>query len=194
MPSTILSRFHRIGLPVVLAGSLAASLAHADVYTWTDKTGRLNVSNIAPPDGVEVTSVIHEDPPTPAMLAARDAAHAAELEALNARVAQLQDEVERAREPAPAPVRVVTPPPVVQYVFNTAPPPAQYAAPQLAYDGCNPSWYGCAFGYPAFGYPASVVVLRTPAFPRFHRFGHERRAPMHRPMPAGHSRTFAGAR
>lgn len=165
------------GLLAALAGGLGASLAHADVYTWTDKSGRLNVSNIAPPEGVHVSNVVHEDPPPPEVVAARNAARTAELATLTERVAQLQDEVERARQAPPPPMRVVTPPPVVQYVFNTAPPPVQYAPPQPAYGGgCDPTWFGCAFGYPAFGYPASVVVLQTPRVHRFHRFRNERSA------------------
>ena len=37
-------------LPAVLAGTLfgvlALPLAHADIYTWTDETGRVNISNL----------------------------------------------------------------------------------------------------------------------------------------------------
>lgn len=188
-------RLARDAVVAALAGTLGVSVAHADVYTWTDQSGRLNVSNLTPPDGVHVSSVVHEDPPAPAVLAARNAARAAEVEALNARVAQLQDEVERAREPAPAPVRVVTPPPVIQYVFNTTPPPVSYQPPQPVYGGgCDPTWFGCAFGYPAFGYPASVVVLGTSNFRRFHRFDNRRGRPVGRPVHPGHPGPFVRMR
>ena len=39
-------------VPLLLVGALAVPPAQADVYTWTDPSGRLNVSNIAPPEGV----------------------------------------------------------------------------------------------------------------------------------------------
>ena len=183
-------RLARDAVVAALAGTLGVSLAHADVYTWTDQSGRLNVSNLTPPDGVHVSSVVHEDPPAPAVLAARNAARAAEVEALNARVAQLQDEVERAREPAPAPVRVVTPPPVIQDVFNTTPPPVSYQPPQPVYGGgCDPTWFGCAFGY-----PASVVVLGTSNFRRFHRFDNRRGRPVGRPVHPGHPGPFVRMR
>ena len=51
-----------MALPVMLAAALGTQLARADVYTWTDASGRLNVSNIAPPEGVHVSRVVHEDP------------------------------------------------------------------------------------------------------------------------------------
>ena len=36
--------------------------ARADIYTWTDAGGRVNISNLAPPEGARVTSVLHETP------------------------------------------------------------------------------------------------------------------------------------
>jgi hypothetical protein len=189
-------RLFSIAFPVLLAGMAVAAPARADVYTWTDPSGRLNVSNVAPPEGVHVDRVVHVDPPTitPAAAAARDAARAAEVQALNERVAQLQDEVERARMQAPpAPYRVVAaPPPPTQVVVNVMAPPAQYAAPAAEEPPyCDPLMFGC----PPFVYPAGVVVLRTPAFHRSHRFhrfeqpraGH--RMSGARPLPPiGHSR------
>src|SRR5690242_4203277 len=97
----------RASLPVMLAGAFSAPPACADVYTWTDASGRLNVSNIAPPQGVHVSRVVHEDPPKvrPNPPPGRDAAREAEVQALNERVAQLQDQVDRAqRQPPPVPV------------------------------------------------------------------------------------------
>jgi len=175
----------------MLAATLGALPAHADVYTWTDASGRLNVSNVAPPEGVHVSRVVHEDPPkvTPSAAAAR----AAEVRALTDRVAELQDEVERARAPAappPVPYRVVAaPPPPVQVAVNVMAPPAQYSAPPApAAPDCDPLVFGC----PPFVYPVGVVVLRTPGLHRFHRFQHLRaghRPPVGRALrPAGHFR------
>ena len=169
----------RAALAATLA--LATTVAFADVYTWKDPSGRLNVSNIAPPEGVHVESVVHEDPPkpSPSALAARDAAHAADVQTLNERVAQLEDEVERAKQQPPLPPVVYRPAPSappVQVTVNVIPsPPASVPAyappypvysgypypgyPGLPYDYCDPTIFGC----PAFGYPVGgVVVLSAP--------------------------------
>ena len=161
----------RTAVSAVLAGALGVPLAHADVYTWTDVSGRLNVSNLAPPEGVHVSRVVHEDPskvrpPAPP----RDAARDAEMQALNERVAELQDQVDRAQRQPPAPVvayRAVAPPPV-QVTVNVVPPApaADYAASPAYPPGCDPTVFGC----PVFGYPVGVVVLKAPRFHRFDRF------------------------
>jgi hypothetical protein len=173
-------------VPLLVAGALAVPLAHADVYTWTDKSGRLNVSNIAPPEGVHVSSVVHEDPPrarpTP------PPAHDVDVRALTERVAQLEDQVDRAKQqPALPPVvyRPAPPAPPVQVNVTVMPSPpanpyppsyAGYSAypypgyPGLPYDQCDPTIFGCPLGY---GYPVGVVVLNTPrsrGFKHFDRF------------------------
>ena len=162
----------RPAIAAILAGALGMPLAHADVYTWTDASGRLNVSNIAPPEGVRVSRVVHEDPSrvrpaTPP----RDAAREAEMQALTDRVAELQDEVDRAQRQPPAPVvpyRAVAAAPPVQVTVNVVPPaPATgYAASPAYPPGCDPTVFGC----PAFGYPVGVVVLKAPRFHSFDRF------------------------
>lgn len=162
----------RPAIAAILAGALGMPLAHADVYTWTDASGRLNVSNIAPPEGVRVSRVVHEDPSrvwpaTPP----RDAAREAEMQALTDRVAELQDEVDRAQRQPPAPVvayRAVAAAPPVQVTVNVVPPaPATgYAASPAYPPGCDPTVFGC----PVFGYPLGVVVLKAPRFHRFDRF------------------------
>jgi uncharacterized small protein (DUF1192 family) len=186
MPAHLL----RTALPMMLAGMLGAPLACADVYTWTDASGRVNVSNIAPPAGVHVSHVVHEDPAKkgPKAAAAHDAAREADVQALTERVAELQDEVERARRqvPAPATYRAVPPPPI-QIAVNVIPPapPVDYAPPAAPYAAnCDPTVFGC----PVFGYPANVIVLRTPRFHRFHRFDQPRaghRFPAARPVQPG---------
>jgi len=193
----------RTALPAIAV--LGASAAQADVYTWTDASGRLNVSNVAPPEGVHVNRVVHEDPAKVQAnaIAARNAARTAEVEVLNERVAQLQDEIDRAKQqPQPPPVQAVpyrvAPP--VQVTVNVMPSatPAGYGAgyagypgylpypgyPGLPHDYCDPTVFGC----PPFGYPVGVVVLNTPRFDRFHRFQRFDRFGGHRvvahPMPA----------
>ena len=48
----------------VFALCFSASAASAQtIYTWTDASGRINVSNLPPPDGARVSHVVHETPP-----------------------------------------------------------------------------------------------------------------------------------
>jgi hypothetical protein len=167
------TRLHQAVLSLVLAGTSGLQLAHADIYTWVDASGTVNVSNLAPPEGIRVTKVIREsDSKTKAREdAARDAARQAEVQALAARVQQLQDEVDRARRQLPVQMdyRAIPAPPAVPYEIDPAPPPAQYAAnvAPSASMGCDLSWIGCGFGWGQAIYPASVVVLRTTNFRHF---------------------------
>ncbi len=171
------TRLLRASLPAILAVTFGLPLAHADIYTWVDGSGSVNVSNMAPPDGVRVASVMHESAPAIAARAeaAREAARQAEVQALAERVRELEDDVELARRQAPPPVDYrAIPPPVIQYFV--IPPPAQYALnpPLPANTGCDPAWTDCGlWGIPGI-YPTSVVVLRAPNFRQFHpgRGGH----------------------
>jgi hypothetical protein len=173
------TRLLRTSLPAILAATFGLQPAHADIYTWVDASGSINVSNLAPPDGVRVASVMHESAPAIAARAeaAREAARQAEVQALAERVRQLEDiELAKGQAPPSADYRAIpAPPAVIQYVV--VPPPAPYAvnpAPP-ANTGCDPGWIDCGlWGIPGF-YPTSVVVLRAPNFRHFHpgRGGHQ---------------------
>jgi hypothetical protein len=178
----------RVCLPAILAATFGLQLAHADIYTWVDASGSTNVSNLAPPDGVRVTNVMHESAPAAAARAeaAREAARQAEVQALAERVRQLEDiELTKGQAPPPADYyRAIPPPPVIQYVV--VPPAAPYAANPAppANTGCDPGWFDCGlWGIPGF-YP-SVVVLRAQNFRHFHpgHGGHQSavQPPMHAP-------------
>ena len=93
----------RAALPAVLAGTFGLQPAYADIYTWVDPSGVVNVSNLAPPENVRVTNVIHASAPkiTTRDDANRDAARHAEVQALAERVRQLENEVALARSKAP---------------------------------------------------------------------------------------------
>ncbi len=191
------TRALRAGLPVILAGTVGVSCAHADIYTWIDQTGMVNVSNLAPPDGVRVTKVTHETPPAPVPRAAprddmaRDAARDAELQALNARVAQLQDEVDRATREASGPVAYQDAQiaPDAQYAVDWAPPASYSDAPQPVSAGCDPTWINCAIFAGALIYPVPVVLLRVPYFRHPvkppHRVGSPRHIVPPQPVHAG---------
>lgn len=163
-------RLLHAALAALFAAALGASLAHADIYTWTDASGRVNVSNLDPPDGVRVTNVVHVNPEDKVREdAALNAARQAEMQSLAERVRELQDEVELSRRPMPPPIdyRAMVPPPPMQYSADWAPPPVQYpvSAPSPPYSGCEFDWNcGSWWG----GYPTSIVVVRAPNFRRFH--------------------------
>jgi hypothetical protein len=182
----MLTRFLGMALPVALAGTFGLQHAHADIYTWVDGSGSINVSNLAPPDGVHVTKVMHASPPAAADEAARDAVRQAETQALAERVRQLEDEVEIGRRQVPPPVdyRPVPLPPVVQYIVNAAPPLTQYAATEAPPTNtwCDPPWLNCGLAWgPAF-YPAGVFVLRAPGFRHFGSAPERHHASVHPPM------------
>ena len=90
----MLTRLLRATLPAVLAGTVGLQPAHADIYTWVDASGGINLSNLAPPEGVRITNVIVASAPkTTTRDDARDAARDAEVQVLTRRVRQLEDEV-----------------------------------------------------------------------------------------------------
>lgn len=175
-------RKHRRGaaLKAGIAIMLATGVANADVYTWTDESGMLNVSNLAPPEGAKVAKIVHETarpvPPLPAPPA--ESPVPVEVQTLALRVRQLEYEVELARRQPPPPMDYAAYAPPMQY----SPPPMQYsvdAGPQVGY-GCDQAWNGC-FGAGGLGYPATVVVLGSPGF--------KRPGPTRRPHPFGMQKT-----
>lgn len=179
-PEMVIRLFGALWL-AVLAGTWGLRPAHADIYTWVDASGTINVSNLAPPDGVSVTNVIHESTPAggAADNTARDAAREAQVQALTMRVGQLEDEVEFARRQVPPPVVypvIPPPPPMMQYVADLAPPPMEYGGDSTppAFAGCDPSWAGCGAWWVPSYYPVSAIVLRGPNFGR------------NRPVKGGH--------
>lgn len=176
MPNRVL----RIVWPAMLASMLGASPVHADIYTWVDGSGVTNVSNLPPPEGVQVTKTLHAPPPEIVARedAARDAARAADAQALAERVRQLEDEIAARQAPPPMVYPSLPPPmiqPVIQYIVE--PPSSQVAyvtSPTQSYSGCDPSWANCALSwFPGF-YPASVFVV--PGFRPVHPV-----RPMHPP-------------
>lgn len=150
---------------------LALPLARADIYTWVDASGTVNVSNLDPPAGVRVTNVIHASAQkTPQR---DDAVREAEVQALAERVRLLEDELVMARRP-PAPVVEYRPPPApIPYAFDAVAAPAQYSfgpsQPPMT-TACDASWMNCGpWAAPAV-YPAGVVVLFATNARHFHPF------------------------
>jgi len=159
-----------------LGTALAEAPAAADVFVWVDAGGKTNVSNLAPPDDARVTSVIHSVPRTAAQeAAARDAARQAELQALNERVARLQEDLEQQRREAawvPAayaqpPVTYAPPAPFVVY----APPPSYVADVAPPASVCDYPWSNCGFGGIGWPYAPVVIVGDGGRGRHFHRGG-----------------------
>ena len=167
------SRIRRHAWPLFFAFALAVPAARADIYTWTDASGKVNVSNLSPPEGVRVTHITHEDPSKapPRTDNARDAARDADVHALSDRVRQLEQDLEVARSYVPPPPVVYSavrrpPPPIPAYTVDTMPPTSY---------GCDPAFAGCGF-WPGAIYPPNIIVLRAPHF--------RRAAPFHPPQRA----------
>ena len=146
---------------VALGLAAAAGVARADMYTWVDKEGITNVSNVAPPEDVRVTKVARAAPKDPAReAAAREAARLVEMRALRDRVDELSKEVEHSRSDAfpppyaPPPAMAFAPSPPVPTVVVTVinQPPAQAEATNA---GCDASFGGCGVGFfPGYTYYA----------------------------------------
>ena len=130
--------------------ALAAASAQADIYTWVDKKGVTNVSNLPPPEDARVTNVSRAAPKDPAReAAAREASHQAELRAVNERLAQLQEQFEQTRRepplayPPPPPIVVVAPPAppsIINVMSAPAPSYGSYGS------GCDFAFGDCGFG------------------------------------------------
>jgi hypothetical protein len=173
----------RTALPVLVAGTLSVPPAHADIYTWADPSGSVNVSNLAPPKGARVISVTRTGAADAAReSAARDAARRAETQALEARVRQLEAEAELAKRQPPSQVvyPVIPAPPSMQDRYDPAPPPVQYtvySSPPAYTMGCDPGWMDCGLGWFPNFYSTGIVFVRAPTFRRFpsfpvrHQFG-----------------------
>jgi Domain of unknown function (DUF4124) len=172
----MLKHLERVLVPLGLVCTLGVTLAHAAIYTWTDGSGTINISNLAPPEGARVISVVPESPPriAPPTDVAGEAARQLEVQALSDRVRQLEYEAEFARRPAP-PAPVYQAFPAVQYSQY----PADYGP--AASSGCDPSWAGCTNWWSPYGYPA-IVVLQSPNFRRSRPIHGGPNAPMRRPM------------
>jgi len=173
-----------------LAVLLAWTSASADIYTWTDANGKLNLSNRPPPADARITSVYREDPAVRASAdAAQAAARAEELKALNERVAQLERDLDTASRQPPAPPVVYTLPaaPPVYYPPVIAQTIVVPSAP--AYSDCAGSWGDCSFAGNFGWYPGGFVVVGAPASHRgpLHRGSHGRPPPAGRapPLPVG---------
>ncbi len=160
-------RFHVLCavLPAILIGSIGPQVAHADIYTWVDASGSINVSNLTPPEGAHVLKVVHESAAQVASPA--DAARQADVQALAQRVLQLEGELAAVQytPPAAPPYIVMQAPPVVQYFIDVAPPQVQYNS--AGQPGCDPGWGDCGNWWNTGFYPAGVVFVQTPTFRRF---------------------------
>jgi hypothetical protein len=185
-------------LPAVLVALVASAgamtAAHADVYNWVDRDGTVTVSNLAPPEGVRVTKVVHTSAKEKAAV---DAARAAQLQALSERVRDLEQQVQSARSlpppdvgyppmmaPPPMPYAMSGMPPVQQYVVVESQPSPPIGNPY----GCDPTWASCwSSFYGPLIYPG--VVVRHSGRHHFHPPRGGGRAPgSHRPMMAARTR------
>jgi len=177
----------RLAWALAPAGLLWIATAWADVYTWVDGKGNVNVSNLKPPEGARVTSVAREDPEAAARAeAARTAAREAEVRKLADRVAELERSADDPARgvPPPYPVAPPAPPQLTQFVVTVMPPEAPQPdygpygayAPYASCGGfdCYAPW---GLGY--YGVP--VVVIGSNSGRNGHN--HVRQRPRPQPLP-----------
>lgn len=182
-------RIRQLSFAIGLVTLFGSASAHADIYTWFDASGNVNLSNRPPPEGARVTSVYREDPAVHATAeATRAAAARDEVRALNQRVTQLERDLDAANDrPPPAPIVYAPAPPPVAYPSVIAQTIVVPSAP--AYADCSAQWGGCVspdnFGF----YPGGIVVVSAPASHRVdanHRGPRVRTPPsMPSPLPVG---------
>jgi hypothetical protein len=161
--------FLRATVVAVLACGLGAEPARAEIYTWVDANGVVNVGNETPPEGVRITNVT---PAVPLKVAAyyetvREVARQAELQAMADRVRQLENEAELARWSAP-PTQIINP------VVNQWTPVTyniDISAPASPGNGCDSDWAGwggCGGwgGWGGSGYYSPGYIVNRPVRPQ----------------------------
>jgi hypothetical protein len=158
------NRTRAVSASLIVAGLCAMPAARADVYTWIDADGNVNVGNLRPPESARILGVTRENPAAKAQAAAaREAARQDEVKALAQRVAELESKAQAAFDAPPAvyhapPVSYAPtasyPPPQVNVVVMPAEQPDATAA--YAPYGC--AWVGCAMPWTPFVYPGAIVV------------------------------------
>jgi hypothetical protein len=189
------TRILRAALLTALVVPFAAERAHADIYTWIDASGVVNVSNLAPPPGVRVTNVTHQKGTQSNSAATREA----EMQAMKARIRNLELEVELATRPPvppdyrpaavdyrPAAVdyRPVPVPVSVPYVSEPMSWPMPYV-PSVAPPPANDCPWNCglAWGSPIYPVYPSVVVVTVPSLRGGHHGHRGHRSTEPRPSP-----------
>ena len=179
----------RAALSLVFAGAILQP-AYADIYTWTDKNGSVNISNLPPPEGVLVTKTVRESAPRVVAPTdpAGDSTRQAEVQALAERVRQLEGElaVTQSQMPTPVMYQAMPPTPVIQYFVDAGSTQVQYNS--VGQGGCGAGWADCGIGWNTGFFPG-VVFVTTPSFRRFPpRVGHPAPAPPMMRGPGGSRR------
>jgi hypothetical protein len=158
--------FLRATLVAALAVPLGVGVAHAEIYTWVDAKGVVNVGNEPPPDGVRVTGVTPAVPQKIAAYyeAAREVARQAELQAMADRVRQLEYEAEVARWTPPPQPQIINP------VVNQWTPVTyniEISQPASTSSGCDSDWagWGGCGGWGGAGYYSPGYIVNRPVRP-----------------------------
>ncbi len=172
--------------PIVFASILGSQPAYADIYTWIDDSGSINVSNLTPPEGVRITKTVRESAPRIVARTdpASDSARQGEVQALAERVRQLETElaVSQSQISPLAAYSPAPPAPVIQYFIDAGSTQVQYNS--VGQSGCGAAWTDCGAGWNSGFFPAGIVFIPAPNFRRLPpRAGQP--APRHPPMYGG---------
>jgi hypothetical protein len=158
----------RIAFVPAFALAACATLAYADIYTWTDARGTTVISDTPPadPDRIADLQVVVREPPTSAKRSgARDATPTERkllerIDNLERRLAERTYSAPPSTPPAPAPA----------VTYSTSPPPPGYSYDAYYYDYSPP--YAPTYYAPSYSYVVPGAVFVSPGF-RGRRFvGH----------------------
>jgi hypothetical protein len=161
----------RIGAVLGVVGVLAPSLASAEIYAWIDANGDVTYGNMPPPKNARVFEVIDETPlPTPEKQAAIEAAHQAEMRALNQKVQQLEQQLQQSHYQA------MPPPPYPMAAPSPYAPAPEYSAGPSYPTACDSDFYDCSSWAGPVYYTVGVLPYggfrHHHDFDGFHRHGH----------------------
>jgi hypothetical protein len=95
---------------VALLACLVPLPAEATIFGWVDSSGHVTYSNLPPPKGTKVIDTIQDTPVDPAAVAQANAAHEAQMQLLNERVRQLEDQLKQSQRAALPPTYAAAPP------------------------------------------------------------------------------------
>jgi len=158
----VLARFRGPSwLPALLTASVLLAIpatALGDIYKWTDEQGRVNISNIPPPDTGKAKDVelVLKEPKTAAV---KQHLATPTEQALLARIESLERQLQSRQYATQAPP---APPSYESYYPPAPPPPSYYAGPYPSYyPNYYPSYY--AGYYPAYSYPIVSSYVAYPA-------------------------------
>ena len=157
-------------LPAAMLLAALPSMTVADIYSWTDESGRTVLSNLPPAPAAPKSNVkllVKTSPRVGATAPGVSAPHAATPteQLLLGKIESLERELQ-AQRAAPVPPPLPVPPPVDYNAYTAPPPPAPAPATYYAPDYYAPTYYP-SYYYPTVpAYSYYVYPQRNSIYPQ----------------------------